>query len=153
MTGKVLSGWAMKALKALTALLLCAAMLLVTTGPAAAGGNAKLVVAGGKVKVKKGNLKGSFTIRNVGGARSAKTSASLKVKTPGRDPVAGRYAVRALAPGGTAKAKVKVPVPSGLPDGKSPIVLCVQGDCAKLGKVKGPGGGGGGGGGGGSGRP
>lgn len=133
-------------MKALTALLLCVAMLLVTTGAAEAGGKAKLVVASGNVKAKKGNLKGSFTIRNVGDAKSAKTSASLKIKIPGKDPVAGRYAVRALSPGGTAKAKVKVPVPSGLPGGKSPIVLCVQKDCAKLGKVKGSGGGGGGGG-------
>ena len=144
MTGNSLAGWVPKAL---TALLLCMATLLLTSGVAEAGGKAKLVVASGKVKAKKGNLKGSFAIRNVGGAKSAKTTAKLKVKTPGKDPVAGRYAVRPLAPGGTAKAKVKVPIPSGLPSGKSRIVLCVQKDCAKLGKVKGSGGGGGGGGG------
>ncbi len=48
--------------------------------------------------------------------------------------------MRPLAPGGTAKAKVKVPVPPGLPSGKAAIVLCVDGNCAKLGKVKGSGG-------------
>lgn len=137
MTGDDLVG------RMLASLCLCAAMLLATTGVAEAGGKAELVVAKGKVKAKRGNLKGSFVIANVGGARSKRTSARLKVRVAGKDPTAGRYAVRPLPPGGTAKAKVNVPVPSGLPGGKSAVVLCVRSDCAKLGKVKVSGGGGG----------
>lgn len=138
---------AIRTIRVLGAAALLLALVLPFAGAAQAGGKSELEVVSGKIKAKGGNLKGSFAIRNVGNARSKKTTAALKVKVSGKDPIAGRYAVRALAPGGTAKAKVKVPVPSGLPGGKSAIVLCVQGGCEKLGKVKGSGGGGGGGGG------
>lgn len=125
------------------ALCLCAGMLFATAAAAEAGGKANLVVAKGKVRAKGGKLMGSFAIKNVGSAKSKATVATLKVKIPGKDPTAERYAVRPLSPGGVAEAKVKVAIPSAVPSGKFPILLCVANGCDSVGKTKGTGGGGG----------
>ncbi len=85
MTGNSLAGWVPKAL---TALLLCMATLLLTSGsPRPRQGEARRRERQGEGE--EGQPEGLFAIRNVGGAKSAKTTAKLKVKTPGKDPSRG----------------------------------------------------------------
>ncbi len=121
----------------------------------AAGGGADLKVASGSVKVKNGKLKGSFSIRNAGGAKSKRSIALLEISSGGTDFKAERYRTRPLRPGATGDVDVNVPIPSGVPSGKAKIIVCAdQGDkvkegseknnCAKVGSFGSGGGGGGG---------
>lgn len=150
--GLVDFGWKLRA-----AAIGCAAAMVVVLGAGAAAAKvgADLKVVKGKVQTKRGNLKGSFAVRNVGKAKAKRSITLLRVEVPGKDRKAERYATPALAPGETAKAKVKVGVPSGVPSGKWPIQLCAdqggkvkesseRNNCKKVGKVKSGAGGSGG---------
>ncbi len=84
--GELLAGWVPKAL---TALLLCMATLLLTSGVAEAAWQGEARRRERQGEGEEGQPEGLFAIRNVGGAKSAKTTAKLKVKTPGKDPSRG----------------------------------------------------------------
>src|SRR4051812_17713042 len=85
-----------------------------------------LVVKKGSVHRAHGKLRGSFVVRNVGGVRARRSTATLTVGAAGDRRTARRFRVKSLKPSKSRKVRVAVKVPAGVPSGSLPLRACAD---------------------------
>jgi CARDB len=138
-------------------LALAATALLAPSAIAApeAGASAKpdLVISKGSVKISKGRVKGSFTVKNKGGARAGRSTAVLKARISGKTRAIKRFRVGALRASKARRFKLSVKKPKRLAstaslrvcaDSRGKIGETSEGDNCRTVSPKKSGGGGGG---------
>jgi hypothetical protein len=119
------------------ALTVIASLALAVAGGAIAAGSAPRLAVEGAAQAGGDKLRGGFTVANVGTARTAAITATVKLVSGGRKPTrltVQRASIPALAPGGVRRVKVAAEVPGKVGPGIWSILACAEG-CAKIGRL------------------
>ena len=85
-----------------------------------------LTVSGGSISLSGQGVVGSFTVRNTGRARAARSQAELSMTVGRQHPRLGTFSVDALRAGARAKVVVSVAAPRGTPAGSYPVLACAD---------------------------